>query len=193
MDCLEQLKDCLKYEELASRYHNTVPIIVYQESDVQEINQTCDIHNEKFTIYCKKYKCFCCSSCIVETHIECQKIAKLADILQNTKSSNAFYEIEHLLAELIDNIRRIRESRQINLRRLSEKKNQIEQEIKQTRNTINNHLDILQDDIIKKLQAAEEEESKQIGILLTLLTEKENEITEYHRKLEKKSPIFPRT
>lgn len=157
-ECDEGLcPECKKRHSIlkASRYHTTVPITVYQESDVQEINQICDVHNEKYTIYCKKHKCFCCSSCIVETHIECQKIAKLADILQNTKCSNTFYEIEHLLAELTENIRRIRESRQNNLRRLSEKKNQIEKEIKQTRITINNHLDIIQDDMIKKLQAAE--------------------------------------
>ncbi|CAC5388383.1 unnamed protein product [Mytilus coruscus] len=43
----------------------------------------------------------------------------------------------------------------------------------------------MQDDIMKKIHATEEEESNQIGRLLNSLTEKENEITKCQGKLEK--------
>ncbi|VDH93506.1 Hypothetical predicted protein [Mytilus galloprovincialis] len=182
-ECEEGLcPECLKHHSnsKASRHHNPVPMTVFQE-----INQTCDQHNAEYTIYCTAHACLCCSSCIVESHIECQKIAKLANILQNTESLIAFDEIEHSLAELTDNIQRIRESRQNNLGTLSERKSQIEKEIKQTRITINTHLDKMQDDMMKQLHATEEEEIKQIGRLLNSLTEKENEIIECQAKLEK--------
>ncbi|CAG2249117.1 unnamed protein product [Mytilus edulis] len=186
-ECEEGLcPECLKHHSnsKASRHHNPVPMTVFQE-----INETCDKHNEKYTIYCTVHECLCCSSCIFESHIECQKIEKLADILQNTKSPNAFGEIEHSLTELTDNIQRIRQSRQNNIRKLSERKSQIEKEIKQTRITINTHinthLDKIQDDIMKKLHATEEEEIKQIDRLLNSLTEKENEIIECQAKLDK--------
>ncbi|CAG2230462.1 unnamed protein product [Mytilus edulis] len=134
-----------------TRKHCTLPISEYQKipCDVVKITQTCSKHNEKYTIYCKKHDSLCCGSCIVENHMECRDFDKLTDVIQNTKLSNAFYEIEQSLAELSDNIHIIRKNRENNLGRLSKEKTQIEKAIKQTRITINNHLDKIQDNIIK--------------------------------------------
>ncbi|CAC5374608.1 unnamed protein product [Mytilus coruscus] len=154
-------------------------------NDILQITQNCDKHNERYIIYCKKHECPCCSSCIVENHSVCRDLAKLADNVQNIKTSNAFYEIEHSLTELAENIKTIRQNRQNILKTLSEKKFKILQEIKETRNTINNHLDKIQDDIINTLNLTEEKESRQIEVLLTQLKWKENEISECQRNIEK--------
>ncbi|XP_052065209.1 uncharacterized protein LOC127705001 [Mytilus californianus] len=169
-----------------TRKHYTVLISEYQEipSDIVKITQTCGKHNEKYTFYCKKHESLCCGSCIVENHMECRDFDKLADVIQNTKLSNAFYEIEQLLVELSDNIQIIRNDREHNLKRLSEKKMQIEQEVKQTRITINNHLDKIQDDIMKKLNETEANENKIISELLNLLKENEREIIEFRTNIE---------
>ncbi|CAG2230465.1 unnamed protein product [Mytilus edulis] len=116
--------------------------------------------------------------------MECRDFDKLTDVIQNTKLSNAFYEIEQSLAELSDNIHIIRKDRENNLGRLSKEKTQIEQAIKQTRITINNHLDKIQDDIIKKLNETEVNESKIISELLISLKENDREITEIRTKIE---------
>lgn len=87
-------------------------------------------------------------------------------------------EIEHTLAEVSDNITKIRENRQENIKKISERRIQIEQEIEHTRNTINNHLDKLQEEIRKKLYDVEEKETKEISQFISLLKEKENEIAQ---------------
>ncbi|CAG2186029.1 unnamed protein product [Mytilus edulis] len=169
-----------------TRKHCTLPISEYQKipCDVVKITQTCSEHNEKYTVYCKKHDSLCCGSCIVENHMECRDFDKLTDVIQNTKLSNAFYEIEQSLAELSDNIHIIRKDRENNLGRLSKEKTQIEQAIKQARITINNHLDKIQDDIIKMLNETEVNESKIISELLISLKENDREITEIRTKIE---------
>ncbi|XP_063398530.1 uncharacterized protein LOC134683271 [Mytilus trossulus] len=166
--------------------HDTLLISEYQKipRDIVKITDTCATHNEKFTFYCKKHDSLCCGSCIVENHMECRDFDKLTDVIQNTKLSNAFYEIEQSLAELSDNIHIIRKNRENNLGRLSKEKTQIEEAIKQTRITINNHLDKIQDDIIKKLNETEVNESKIISKLLISLKENDREITEIQTKIE---------
>ncbi|XP_063398529.1 uncharacterized protein LOC134683270 [Mytilus trossulus] len=163
-----------------TRKHDTLPISEYQKipRDIVKISQTCGNHNEKYTFYCKKHECLCCGSCIVENHMECRDFDKLVDVVQNTKVSNAFYEIEQSLSEISDNIQIIQNNREHNLKRLSEKKMQIEKEIEQARITINTHLDKIQDDIIKRLNEIEVNESKIIREMLNVLKENENEINE---------------
>lgn len=169
-----------------TRKHTTVPMSEYQKlpCDIVKIIQNCVKHNEKFNIYCKKHESLCCGICIVEKHLACRDFGKLADIIQNTKFANAFDEIEQSLAELTNNIQRIRNDRENNMKRLSKKRKQIKQEIEHTRNTLNNHLDKIQADILKKLNATEETETKLIGEQLDLLKEEESELTEYRKHIQ---------
>ncbi|CAG2186059.1 unnamed protein product [Mytilus edulis] len=188
-DCDEGLcSECKDHHSRSkgTRKHCTLPISEYQKipCDIVKITQTCDKHNEKFTIYCKKHECLCCGSCIVENHMECRDFDKLVDVIPNVKLSNAFYEIEQSFVELSTNIQIIRNDRENNLKRLSENKTQIEKEIKQTRMTVNNHLDKIQNDILKRLNETELKESTIISQLLNLLKENENEITESRTNIE---------
>ncbi|CAC5388358.1 unnamed protein product [Mytilus coruscus] len=156
--------ECKGYHRLSkgTRKHCTVPIIKYQKLpyDIVKITQKCAKHNEKLHIYCKKQESLCCGICIVEKHLTCRDFGKLADIIQNTKFANAFDEIEQSLAELSNNVQRIRNDRENNMKRQ------------------------MQADILKKLNATEETESKLIGEQLDLLKEEENEITEYQKNIQ---------
>lgn len=121
-------------------------------------------------MYCKKHEFLCCDSCIVENHMECRDFDRLADITQNMKFSNAFCDIEQSVAELSHNIHRIQNNREKNLKRLAEMKKHVEEDIKQTRITINKHLDKKQDDIVTKLNATERPKNKKENQLLTCWT-----------------------
>ncbi|XP_052065225.1 uncharacterized protein LOC127705021 isoform X1 [Mytilus californianus] len=189
-ECDEGL--CLKCQEHHSLSngtlnHNTVPITEYEklQRDNLHIAQNCNKHNEHYIIYCKKHESLCCGRCIVESHNECGNFAKLADIVKNIKTSNAFYEIEHSLVELGDSIKEIQQNRENNLTSLSERKRHILHEIKQTRERINKHLDEIQDDAINEINAAEEKENMNICHSLILLQEKGNEIAECQRNITK--------
>ncbi|CAC5389030.1 unnamed protein product [Mytilus coruscus] len=142
----------------APRDHSIVPISEYQKlpTNLLEITQTCPIHNEKYQIFCKKHDSPCCRRCVVETHDNCKELNAIDDVIRNVKSSSAFLEVEHMLAELSENFRRISKHRQNNIRSLKENKTKIEKEITETRILINNHLDKLQEILIKELYVAEE-------------------------------------
>ncbi|CAC5411746.1 unnamed protein product [Mytilus coruscus] len=182
-ECDEGLcTECQEHHSLSksSRNHNTLPITNYQKlpPDVLKISKYCEKHNEQFQIYCKNHESPCCSNCVVESHNECREFTKLSEAILNAKTSNAFVEIEHFLAEVSENITKIRENRQENMKKISEKRMQIEQEIEQTRIIINNHLDKLQEKLRKELCEIEEKENKEICQLISMLEEKENDIAE---------------
>ncbi|CAC5396781.1 unnamed protein product [Mytilus coruscus] len=181
--------ECQEHHSLSkgTRKHNTISITEYQKlpSGTLQLTQKCDKHYEKYTIYCKKHECPCCSSCIVENHSDCQDLAKLAEIVKNIRLSNVLYEIENSCAELVDDIKKIQHSVQYSLKTLSGEKLKILEEIKQTRITINKHLDKIQEDTLKTIQETEEKEHKNISEILALLKEKENEIFECQRNMEK--------
>ncbi|XP_052064799.1 uncharacterized protein LOC127704703 [Mytilus californianus] len=188
-ECDEGLcTECQEHHNLskASRNHDTILVTEYQKlpPDVLSISQYCDKHKEKYQIYCKKHECPCCSNCIVESHNECRDIVTLAGVIRNVKTSNAFYEIEQNLAEVLENIKKIRENRQDNLKTLSKERAIIEREIEQTRETICNHLDNMKNDIIKELYEVEKQENKEICQLIKMLEEKENNTVESLRKIE---------
>ncbi|XP_063418802.1 uncharacterized protein LOC134701591 [Mytilus trossulus] len=180
-ECDEGLcEGCQEHHSLSksSRSHTVIPISEYEQlpKDIVQISQFCDKHNEKYIIYCKKHECPCCSSCIVQSHNKCDEIVKLVDIIHNAKTSNAFYEIEQTLVEVIENIGKIKEDRQKNLETLSETRKQIEKEIQETRTAINNHIDKIQADIIKELYALEDKESKNLRQMLNSIDVKQQEI-----------------
>lgn len=189
-DCEEGLcSECQKHHSVSkpSRNHSTLPINEYQElpSDVQQITQNCDKHDEKYTVYCKTHECPCCGSCVVEDHISCRDFSRLTDIIDKSKTSEALNEIEQSLSEMAENIQRIRQNREKNMKTLSEQKRHIEQEIKETRTKINIHLDKIQDAIMSTLSTAEEKERSQINQSLIVLGGKGIEIFEYQRKIGK--------
>ncbi|CAC5395518.1 unnamed protein product [Mytilus coruscus] len=158
--------ECQEHHSLSksSRNHNTIPITNYQKlpPDVLKISKYCEQHNEQFQIYCKNHETPCCSNCVVESHSDCREFTKLSEAILNVKTSNAFLEIEHTLAEMSDNITKLRENRLENLKKISE----------------NNHLDKLQEEIRKELYEVEEKENKEISQFIELLRDKEMEITE---------------
>ncbi|CAC5406935.1 unnamed protein product [Mytilus coruscus] len=187
-ECNEGLcTECQEHHGLskASRRHNVIPIIEYQKlpTDVLKITQYCRKHDEKFQIYCKKHECPCCSKCIVESHIECREIVNLDDVIYNAKTSNALCEIEETLVEVAENLNKIRQHIQDNRSTLKEKKMEIEKKIKKTRIKINNHLDKLQENLMKHLYEVEEKENLKICQLVSSLDIKEKEIAEYQRNI----------
>jgi gas vesicle protein len=62
------------------------------------------------------------------------------------------HTFEHLIKEMIENIRIIRKNRGNNSSAVKYQKRIIENEIQELRTKINNHLDKLQENLMKKLQ-----------------------------------------
>ncbi|CAG2206909.1 unnamed protein product [Mytilus edulis] len=134
-ECDEGLcQECQEHHSLSkgTRNHNTIAITEYQTlpSDVLKITQYCSSHEDKFIMYCRKHERPCCRKCIVETHKECPDIDNLEDVIQNVKTSNAFYDIEETLVEVAENLKKISQHQQKNLLNLKEKRKQIQKKFK---------------------------------------------------------------
>ncbi|XP_071141807.1 E3 ubiquitin-protein ligase TRIM71-like [Mytilus edulis] len=155
----------------STRNHDVISITEYQKlpSNVLEITQTCQKHKEQYQTFCKKHDCPCCRRCVIEKHNDCKDLTAIDDIVQNVKTSNAFLEVEQTLVQMLENVRRIRKDRTENLKCIQDQRVKIERHIKQTRKMINDHLDKVQESIIKELYAKEENESKRIKQLLSVI------------------------
>ncbi|XP_063418813.1 uncharacterized protein LOC134701602 [Mytilus trossulus] len=187
-ECDEGLcTECQEHHSLSkgTRNHKVTPIIEYTQlpADVLKISQSCSKHNQKFQIYCQRHECPCCSKCIVESHKECHDIVNLDDVILNSKTSNALFEIEETLVEVVENIKQIREHQQDNLSTLKERRKEIEEEIEKTRIKINNRLDKLQKDLIKQLNAYKDKENSKIRQLISSLEQKEKEVADCQRNI----------
>ncbi|XP_076115623.1 uncharacterized protein LOC143083249 [Mytilus galloprovincialis] len=187
-DCDEGLCiDCSKHHGISksTRKHVTVPISEYQAlpSYITNIKQTCSAHEEKYQIYCKDHEEACCSKCIVEKHAKCPNISNIDDIVKNTKTSNAFLEIQETLNEVSENIKRIRQDKNNNLKTLSEQRKQIECEIQQVRLNINHHLDKVQENFTSELYETEKREETKILQLMKALDEHESKVSEHQENI----------
>ena len=175
--------DCKGYHNLsnASRNHSTIPISEYQKlpSFVLEIREFCNEHNERLQLYCKEHECPCCRKCIVESHSECKGFALLENIVKNMKTSHDISETEQIIEEMIENIHKIRQNRENNSGTVTEQKRLIEQQIRELRGEINNHLDKLQEDLLNELTEAETIVTRRTSALMVSLDEKQKELNEY--------------
>lgn len=173
--------DCKEHHSRsnATKNHETVPIAKYIKlpAKVLQVAQFCQIHNEKYELFCRKHDSPCCKQC-VEMHNKCNDLTDINNMIGNIKSSAAFLEIDNTLSEVADNFKRIRINREENLASIGEKRKAIEIQIHNFRTKINERLDKLQDDIMGELKTVEEIESNKIRQLLSSLIQKEKEIVE---------------
>ena len=177
-DCDEGLcTECLDHHSLAKpfRNHTTISMAEYRQLPlyVLEIKEYCNEHHEKFNLYCKKHECSCCGICMVETHKDCSDVTILDNIIKDVKKSDIFNEIEQLINEMTETIGKIRQNRETNSSAVREQKIIVENEIRELRTKINNHLDTLQEDLMKEFTAAEIQITEKTRGLLVSLDEKQ--------------------
>jgi len=131
----------------------TVPIEEYRKLPVfiLEIKEFCEKHDDKYQMFCKSHDCPCCRKCKIENHKECKDVIIIEDIIQDVKTSVSFDDLQQQLTVISKNIIRIRENRQANADLIRKQKERIEKDIRDLRETINNHLDELQEKLTKEL------------------------------------------
>lgn len=152
VDCCEGLcLDCKEHHSLlkATRNHNIISITEYQQlpRNVLDISQHCTKHDEIFQTFCKKHDCPCCRKCVIETHNNCIDLIAIEDYTKDVKSSVRYNELDEMLNEMAENIKKIRLNRQENMASIKKERTIIEQDIDQMRIQFVNHLDKLQADV----------------------------------------------
>jgi hypothetical protein len=164
----------------------TVPIEEYRKLPVliREIKEICEKHNEKYQMFCKSHECPCCRKCTIENHQECKDVVIIEDIIQDVKTSVSFDDLQQQLSVISKNIQRIQENRQANAVLIRKQKERIEKDIRDLRETMNNHLDKLQEKLSTELTQIELKTNNGIHELLTTLQRKEEEIYQSQVNIE---------
>jgi WD40 repeat protein len=116
---------------------------------------------------------------MVETHRDCLDVSILENIIKDVKTSDIFNEIEQLINEMIEIIGKIKQNRETNSSAVTEQKIVVGNEIRELRTRINNHLDKLQEDLMKELTETENQITDETRDLMVSLDEKQKELTEY--------------
>ena len=187
-DCEEGLcAECIEYHSSVktSRGHSTIPIEEYQKlpSYVLDIKEYCNEHHEKFKLYCKQHGCPCCGICMVETHMDCSDVTILENIVKDVNPSDIFNEIEQLIIEMTEIFGKIRQNRETNSSAVREQKIIIENEIRDVRTKMNNHLNKLQEDLMNELTEVEKQITEETRDLMLSLHGKQKELTEYQMNI----------
>ena len=120
---------------------------------------------------------------MVEIHKDCVDVSILKNIVKDVKTSDLFNEIDQLFNEMIETIGKIRQNREDNSNAVREQKIIIENEIREVRTNINNHLDKLQDDLMKELTEEENLKTEETRELMASLDKKQKELTEYQTNM----------
>jgi DNA-binding beta-propeller fold protein YncE len=94
-----------------------------------------------------------------------------------------FNETEHLIKEMLENIGKIRQNRETNSSSVKEQKRIIQVEIQELRTKVNNHLDKLQENLMKELLEAEKQVTEETRELLVSLDEKQKKLIEYQTNI----------
>jgi hypothetical protein len=105
----------------------------------------------------------------VENHGDCKNVTIIEEIIKNVKTSTMFTEIEHLIKEMIETINKMRRNREINSSSVKDQKRITENEIQELRRKINNHLDKLQENMLKELTTILPSERREHPMIFVLL------------------------
>ncbi|CAG2185338.1 unnamed protein product [Mytilus edulis] len=181
-DCDEALcLDCREHHTLlkATRGHTTISINDYQKlpAFITDINQYCEIHNEKYQNYCQKHDCPICCKCI-QDHAKCtENIVHIETVIKHAKTSQIFQDLNQCVSDLQSNITQMRTSREHNLTKVADQCKSAVKKIGEVRTKVNHHLDAVEKGLVIKLQDAESECSQQIKEVIKSLNEVESEIS----------------
>ncbi|CAC5423575.1 unnamed protein product [Mytilus coruscus] len=187
-ECEEALCiNCNEHHSLSksSRNHQVIPISEYIDlpSCIANIDLFCTYHNEKYIQYCVKHECTIFYKCIKE-HGKCSELILLEELTHEVKSSEDFRDMEQSLKDVIVNINRIREYMKSKIELNANKNKKIIEDVSRLKNQINQHLDKLQEDLMKELDEVEKESCVKIKSNISSFNDKEKEIIRCNTDIE---------
>lgn len=121
-------------------------------SFMKEISNKCKKHNKKFELYCSFHGCPCCVQCVSD-HQKCQDMKPLSDFVSNMESSATIQLLEKDLEKVMANFQII--LNYLERRRYANhtQKTKAISETSSMINTINDHLQNLEQQYIEDLES----------------------------------------
>jgi hypothetical protein len=159
--------------------YNELPVVV------QTLNYHCADHDEKFDSFCPVHNRPCCIRCSLTSHKECSGVAPIKDFIPNVKSSPAMLDLEQTLKELSSFVRRLTDDKERNIQDIQTQRKEICGKIRKMRKSLNDHLDQLQETLIRSINKTVDDVTLQLGDRKNSLTEIENKTSDITLELNK--------
>ena len=176
-ECEEGLcSECLKHHNVSkyTKPHEVISIENYHKIPqfVSKIVQHCTEHDRRYHHYCPMHESLCCPLCISEDHNDCVGLLAIENIVKTAKSSAMLDSIDDTLKDISSITERVIRDRKENLKKITDQRRKIHNEIQEERKIINEHLDKIEEQVIGNLDAEEANIKSEIENLLEKLNKK---------------------
>ena len=145
---------------------------------VQAMKYHCENPDEPHHMYCPVHNRPCCIRCVLTAHKECSGVAPITDFISNVKSSPAMLDLEQTLKELCSFVKRLTDDKEENIQEILTRKKEICEEIHKIRKSLNDHLDQLQETLIRSINKTVDDVILQLGDVKNSLTEIDNKTSD---------------
>lgn len=161
-ECNEFLcTSCLRIHRVQGilKDHKPIKIEDYHKlkPTVTAIKCKCEQHGMKHDFYCVDHDIPICVKCVPEVHKMCSNIKSLTEVTDNIKESFLFKDLQERASDIQVIINNILDEMLRRQTKVSEETSQAISIIKATREAINQHLDRLEEEIIKEIRTQEKD------------------------------------
>lgn len=181
--------DCLKYH---SNVKSTKGHAVIGVSDLKElpefvlkIKHHCEDHGALFQNYCLCHEKPCCRICINSTHKNCTDMPPLEDVTKDARNSIALEDIKGRLLNLKKYYECLCLEKQSNTKEIQAQSITIIKHVKSTRLKLNQHLDRLEREVLKKVSDLETNALHDLERISRDLKDKEDRLDDLNKSIIK--------
>ncbi|XP_071142493.1 uncharacterized protein [Mytilus edulis] len=181
--------DCLKYHSNVklTKSHAVVDVSDLKELPefVLKIKQHCEDHGALFQNYCLSHERPCCRICINSTHKNCTDLPTLEDVTKNARNSIALEDIKERLLNLKKYYECLCLEKQSNAKEIQAQSITIIEHVKSTRLKLNQHLDRLEREVLKKVSDLETNALQDLERISRDLKDKEDILDDLNKSIIK--------
>ncbi|CAC5410900.1 unnamed protein product [Mytilus coruscus] len=149
-------------------------------SFIKNTSVCCTDHDHKCELYCS-HRQLCCTVCLKESHVHCEKLETIQDVVKNVKTSPLLEDIENDLKFIMTNLESLIKNRQENKTRINAQKLACMEEIQNVRKLIIDRLDEME----KSLKDTMASNVEQLGLDFDNLSQELNVHKSYISALQK--------
>ncbi|CAG2225496.1 unnamed protein product [Mytilus edulis] len=164
--------------------HKTISIKNYKPSTKTiNLKTECDKHGQQLNLYCPSHLMPCCDECISTSHSKCTGIKSLANIIENTKIEKCKESVEEDINSILDLLNQMVNNKTTNIQTGEQKCEGIKKSMIKIRQTINKHLDKLEEKLCQEIDRLWNWEKSAAIDFISELEEKRKNLKEIRQHL----------
>lgn len=170
-----------------SKNHQVMSVHDYKNLPefILNIKNNCDDHDLKYELFCSFHDSACCMKCIKDKHDNCKGLVPLSEVVGNIKSSAFVSQVETDLIDLLENLNTIKLFLLENLSALEKQKTEAISRVHNMRQSINDHLNKLEECLLNDISSEFSKLQETIGNLKSEIDSKTDQVEETQNDFSK--------